>query len=97
MAKSYSQNGKLAGHVPICTADGRFQRVQCYNSICWCANEETGETLNGTSVKNRNPQCDSSYPVTRTMKGCSNDVKMVFLKDLKEFLKTKIIAGSNSG
>lgn len=85
------------GHVPICTPDGRFQRVQCYDSICWCANEETGETLNGTSVKNRLPQCDAIYPVTRAMKGCPNDVKIVFLKDLKEFLKTKIIAGSNTG
>ncbi|XP_065369565.1 SPARC-related modular calcium-binding protein 2 isoform X3 [Calliphora vicina] len=88
------KNGKKVGHVPICTTDGRFQRVQCYDSICWCANEETGETLNGTSVKNRVPQCGA---VTRAMKGCPNEVKLVFLKDLKEFLKTKIIAGSNEG
>ncbi|KAI8127251.1 hypothetical protein FF38_03205 [Lucilia cuprina] len=88
------KNGKKVGHVPICTPDGRFQRVQCYNSICWCADEETGETLNGTSVKNRVPQCGA---VTRAMKGCPNEVKVVFLKDLKEFLKTKIIAGSNEG
>lgn len=80
------------GHVPLCTQDGRYQRVQCYDSICWCANEDTGEILNGTAVKNRIPQC-----MARAMKGCPNDVKIVFLKDLKEFLKTKIIAGSNDG
>ncbi|KAM7345382.1 SPARC related modular calcium binding-like protein magu isoform 2-T2 [Cochliomyia hominivorax] len=86
------KNGKKVGHVPLCTPDGRFQRVQCYDSICWCANEDTGEILNGTIVKNRIPQC-----VARAMKGCPNDVKIVFLKELKEFLKTKLIAVSNEG
>lgn len=41
-------------------------------------------------------QCDAAYPVVRAMKGCPNDMKIAFLKDLKEFLKNKIIAGSNA-
>ncbi|XP_073845963.1 SPARC related modular calcium binding-like protein magu isoform X2 [Musca autumnalis] len=86
-------------YVPDCTPDGRFQRIQCYNSTpyCWCVNEDTGKTIQGTWVKHRRPQCDSFYTATRAMKGCPEEKKVVFLKDLKEFLKTKIITGAYAG
>ncbi|XP_011292714.1 SPARC-related modular calcium-binding protein 2 isoform X2 [Musca domestica] len=91
--------GNTFYYVPDCTIDGRYQRIQCYNSTpyCWCVNEDTGKTIPGTWVKHRRPQCDSLYTVTRAMKGCPEERKVVFLKDLKEFLKTKIITGSYAG
>ncbi|XP_061399740.1 SPARC-related modular calcium-binding protein 2 [Musca vetustissima] len=85
-------------YVPDCTPDGRYQRIQCYNSTpyCWCVNEDTGKTIEGTFTHLR-PQCDSFYAVTRAMKGCPEERKVIFLKDLKEFLRTKIITGSYAG
>lgn len=93
------QHGESPLYVPDCTPDGRYQRVQCYNSTpyCWCVNEDTGKNIPGTSVKDRRPQCDSVYTISRTMKGCPDDRKIVFLKDLKEFLKNKIITGAHAG
>ncbi|XP_059225045.1 SPARC-related modular calcium-binding protein 2 isoform X2 [Stomoxys calcitrans] len=95
---SSKQRGNSLFYVPDCTPDGRYQRVQCYNSTpyCWCVNEDTGKDIPDTLVKDRRPQCDSSlYTETRQMKGCPDERKAVFLKDLKEFLKTKIIASSH--
>uniref|UniRef100_A0A1I8PC40 SPARC-related modular calcium-binding protein 2 n=1 Tax=Stomoxys calcitrans TaxID=35570 RepID=A0A1I8PC40_STOCA len=92
------KRGNSLFYVPDCTPDGRYQRVQCYNSTpyCWCVNEDTGKDIPDTLVKDRRPQCDSSlYTETRQMKGCPDERKAVFLKDLKEFLKTKIIASSH--
>ncbi|XP_075169937.1 SPARC related modular calcium binding-like protein magu isoform X2 [Haematobia irritans] len=92
------KRGNSLFYVPDCTPDGRYHRVQCYNSTpyCWCVNEETGKDIPDTLVKHRRPQCDSSlYTETRQMKGCPDERKIIFLKDLKEFLKTKIIASSH--
>jgi len=64
--------------------DGRYKRVQCYSSICWCVNEETGKNIQGTFSKKK-PQCDEVSAV-RPMKGCTGSRKTQFLKELKEFL-----------
>ncbi|XP_055611002.1 uncharacterized protein LOC129757741 isoform X1 [Uranotaenia lowii] len=92
------RGGATALYVPECTADGRYQRVQCYRSTgyCWCVHEDTGKNIPGTSTKDKRPQCDI-YPAAsgRQMRGCPDDKKLEFLKDLKDFLKQQI--ASNSG
>ncbi|XP_050425020.1 SPARC-related modular calcium-binding protein 2 [Adelges cooleyi] len=78
-------------YIPECTSDGRYKRVQCYKSVgyCWCAQEDTGKPIPGTSVKDSNPKCDSTPVITRPMKGCPEHKKNVFLKDLMDYLKQK--------
>ncbi|XP_055529495.1 SPARC-related modular calcium-binding protein 2 isoform X1 [Wyeomyia smithii] len=91
------QGGATALYVPECTADGRYQRVQCYRSTgyCWCVHEDTGKNIPGTSTKDQRPQCDV-YPGVggRQMRGCPDDKKLEFLKDLKDFLKQQIASNS---
>lgn len=59
---------RSALYIPECTADGRYNKLQCYNSTgyCWCVNEDTGKPIPGTSAKDRRPACDTLAP---TMKG----------------------------
>nr|XP_032292247.1 uncharacterized protein LOC6625587 isoform X1 [Drosophila virilis] len=87
--------GNRSFFVPECMADGRYKRVQCYSSICWCVNEETGKNIPGTFGQKR-PQCDEVAAV-RPMKGCTEPRKTQFLKELKEFLNTQILPSSNTG
>ncbi|KAH8297033.1 hypothetical protein KR044_003868, partial [Drosophila immigrans] len=87
--------GNSSFYVPECMADGRYKRVQCYSSICWCVNEETGKSITGTFGQKR-PQCDEVSAV-RPMKGCTGPRKTQFLKELKEFLNTKVLPSSNTG
>ncbi|XP_058066321.1 SPARC-related modular calcium-binding protein 2 [Anopheles bellator] len=79
-------------YVPECTADGRYQRVQCYRSTgyCWCVNEDTGKNIPGTSTKDEKPVCDQYASSTRPMKGCPEEKKIEFLKDLKAFLSKQV-------
>uniref|UniRef100_A0A1A9W9X7 Thyroglobulin type-1 domain-containing protein n=1 Tax=Glossina brevipalpis TaxID=37001 RepID=A0A1A9W9X7_9MUSC len=93
------RHGNTLIYVPECTPDGRYQRVQCYRSTpyCWCVNEETGKNIPGTSVKDRRPQCDTIYTISRPMKGCPEPRKTTFIKELKEYLKTHIISGISNG
>lgn len=65
-------------------------QVQCYKSAgyCWCVNEDTGKNIPGTSVKNATAKCDD-LP-TRPMKGCPEEKKLAFLKDLMQFLQNKM-------
>ncbi|XP_075228439.1 SPARC related modular calcium binding-like protein magu isoform X2 [Lycorma delicatula] len=74
-------------YVPECTPDGRYKKIQCYNSTgyCWCVHEDTGKTIPGTSVKDLHPKCDAIPQPSRPMKGCPEFKKQVFLKDLMEF------------
>lgn len=67
-------------------------QVQCYKSAgyCWCVNEDTGKNIPGTSVKNGTPNCDHLKTNTRVMKGCPDDKKFIFLKDLLNFLHNKM-------
>lgn len=84
-------------YVPDCTPDGRYQKIQCYKSVgyCWCVHEDTGKNIPGTSVKNATPKCDQMPLPSRPMKGCPEPKKSVFLKDLMEFLHTRMITGTN--
>lgn len=95
----FQQSGAKPMYVPECTADGRYQRVQCYRSTgyCWCVHEDTGKNIPGTSVKDKRPQCDSIYPTSRPIKGCPEPKKTEFLRDLKEFLKVQVASNVNTG
>ncbi|KAH8232908.1 hypothetical protein KR026_001766 [Drosophila bipectinata] len=87
-----ARGGKSRFYVPECMPDGRYQRIQCYSSTpyCWCVNEDTGKSISGTLVKNTRPQCEEEV-VVRPMKGCTEPRKTQFLKDLKAFLKTRML------
>ncbi|XP_035786614.1 SPARC-related modular calcium-binding protein 2-like isoform X1 [Anopheles albimanus] len=84
--------GTNALYVPECTADGRYQRVQCYRSTgyCWCVNEDTGKNIPGTSTKDEKPVCDQYASSIRPMKGCPEEKTVEFLKDLKAFLSKQV-------
>ncbi|XP_017839067.1 SPARC-related modular calcium-binding protein 1 isoform X2 [Drosophila busckii] len=89
-------DGTKAFFVPECTDDGRYQRVQCYSSYCWCVNEDTGKTIPETfSQEHKRPQCDEVV-VVRPMKGCTEPRKTQFLKELKEFLSTRVLPPGNA-
>lgn len=84
-------------YVPECTPDGRYQKIQCYKSAgyCWCVNEDTGKNIPGTSVKNQTPKCDQIPAPSRPMKGCPDDKKNSFLKDLMEYLNQRMQKETN--
>lgn len=84
-------------YVPECTPDGRYKKIQCYESVgyCWCVHEDTGKNIPGTSVQHATPKCDQVPASTRPMKGCPEPKKSAFLKDLMEFLHNRMVAGTN--
>lgn len=63
-------------------------------------NEDTGKNIPGTSVKNGIPKCENAKITTRIMKGCPENKKIAFLKELLEFLHNemtkKLNGNSNS-
>jgi len=61
-----------------------------FNSgYCWCAQEDTGKPIPGTSVKDSNPKCDGIPLLSRPMKGCPEHKKHIFLKELMDYLRQK--------
>jgi len=85
-----SENTQI--YVPECTLDGRYKKIQCYTSTgyCWCVHEDTGKPIPGTSVKDSNPKCDAVQPPVRPMKGCPEERRRQYLKNLMtriEFMK----------
>ncbi|XP_046443078.1 SPARC-related modular calcium-binding protein 2-like isoform X3 [Daphnia pulex] len=61
-AQEEVDHGAKGMYVPECTPDNKYQRVQCHKSAgyCWCANDETGKPIPGTSVQNSKPtNCDN--------------------------------------
>lgn len=57
---------------------------------CWCVNEDNGQAVAGTALKGPNPNCDVLKPVPKPMKGCPDDKKLIFLRELMQFLRTKM-------
>ncbi|KAK9759046.1 Secreted protein acidic and rich in cysteine Ca binding region [Popillia japonica] len=90
-------NSKNDLYVPECTPDGRYQKIQCYKSTgyCWCVHEDTGKNIPGTSVKNQEPKCDQVVSVSRSIKGCPEAKKNIFLKSLIDFLHEKMVKDIN--
>lgn len=72
-------------------------QIQCYKSTgyCWCVHEDTGKNIPGTSVKNQEPKCDQVVSAPRSIKGCPEAKKNVFLKALLDFLHEKMVKDIN--
>lgn len=84
-------------YVPECTTDGRYQTIQCYKTTgyCWCVDEESGNTIPGTSVKDQVPKCDAIAVPMRPMIGCPDTRKQNFLRELMDLMKKKMAASTN--
>ncbi|KAM3968880.1 SPARC related modular calcium binding-like protein magu isoform 2-T2 [Aphomia sociella] len=84
-------------YVPECTGDGRYARAQCYRSTgyCWCVHQDTGKPIPGSSVKDRRPDCDAAPQHASPMRGCPEQVKTKFLRDLRSFFIAKMTSSTN--
>lgn len=86
------QHSQEKFYVPACTPDGRYHRVQCYSGYCWCVYQDTGKPIPGTSSKNHTPNCNPVPIPTRPMKGCPEQKKQLFLRDLMDLMHKKMKA-----
>ncbi|PSN45518.1 hypothetical protein C0J52_13178 [Blattella germanica] len=85
-------------YIPECTPDGRYQTIQCYNSTgyCWCVHEDSGKPIPGTSVKDQVPKCGSLPPPARSMNGCPEPNKQIFIAELMAIMKKMMVASTNT-
>ncbi|XP_061933709.1 SPARC-related modular calcium-binding protein 1 isoform X2 [Apis cerana] len=86
------QHSQEKFYVPACTPDGRYHRVQCYSGYCWCVYQDTGKPIPGTSSKNHTPNCNPVPTPSRPMKGCPEQKKQLFLRDLMDLMHKKMKA-----
>ncbi|XP_071876885.1 SPARC related modular calcium binding-like protein magu isoform X1 [Bombus fervidus] len=86
------QHSQEKFYVPECTPDGRYHRVQCYSGYCWCVYQDTGKPIPGTSSKDRTPNCNPVPIPSRPMKGCPEQKKQLFLRDLMDLMHKKMKA-----
>lgn len=82
-------NDKENKHVfkPVCTSDGRYEKIQCYAGYCWCVNQDNGKAITGSTTRDGvTPDCNPAPTPTptpsRTMKGCSDSMRQIFLRYL---------------
>ncbi|XP_065226398.1 SPARC-related modular calcium-binding protein 2 isoform X2 [Planococcus citri] len=82
-------HGNMGLFIPDCTPEGLYKKVQCFLSTgyCWCVSEDSGRTIPGTSSKNSHPNCDNIRSLPPPMKGCPDEQKSAFIKDLMEFFR----------
>ncbi|XP_043257041.1 SPARC-related modular calcium-binding protein 2 isoform X1 [Colletes gigas] len=90
------QHSQEKFYVPECTPDGRYHRVQCYSGYCWCVYQDTGKPIPGTSSKDRTPNCNPVPTPSRPMKGCPEQKKQLFLRDLMDLMQKKMKASSTN-
>ncbi|XP_043801614.1 SPARC-related modular calcium-binding protein 1 isoform X4 [Apis laboriosa] len=86
------QHSQEKFYIPACTPDGRYHRVQCYSGYCWCVYQDTGKPIPGTSSKNHTPNCNPVPTPSRPMKGCPEQKKQLFLRDLMDLMHKKMKA-----
>ncbi|KAI4470178.1 secreted modular calcium-binding protein [Holotrichia oblita] len=79
-------NSKNDLYVPECTPDGRLLLVRPRGYR---------KNIPGTSVKNQEPKCDQVVSVSRSIKGCPEAKKNIFLKSLIDFLHEKMVKDIN--
>ena len=55
-----SSTGFIGSFTPQCDAQGRFEKVQCWNAIsrCWCVDSD-GRELQGTRAEGKQPDCSA--------------------------------------
>ncbi|XP_043518013.1 SPARC-related modular calcium-binding protein 2 isoform X2 [Frieseomelitta varia] len=86
------QHSQEKFYIPECTPDGRYHRVQCYSGYCWCVYQDTGKPIPGTSSKDSTPNCNPVPTPSRPMKGCPEQKKQLFLRDLMDLMYKKMKA-----
>ncbi|XP_044578188.1 SPARC-related modular calcium-binding protein 2 isoform X3 [Cotesia glomerata] len=89
-----SKHSSQSFYVPECTPDGRYLKVQCYSSYCFCVDQDTGKPIPGTSSKEPTPNCHPAPPPNRPMKGCPDEKKKQFLRDLIDLMDKKMKTSS---
>ncbi|XP_061576188.1 SPARC-related modular calcium-binding protein 1-like isoform X2 [Cololabis saira] len=86
-----SQAGKDDRFVPECTADGRYNPVQCHTATgyCWCVRVDSGRPLPGSAARNRIPDCTGAAVAQtnrghweKPLPGCPGAQKKQFLQSL---------------
>lgn len=89
--------------IPVykCQPNGRYEPMQCFKAdntdvICICVDEWTGNSLDGTGVRNGTPDCSRPMPHARLWLGCTGEVKTKFMQDLKKFLFSKVEGGDRN-
>lgn len=89
--------------IPVykCQPNGRYEPMQCFKAdntdiICICVDEWTGNSLDGTGVRNGTPDCSRPMPHARVWPGCTGEVKTKFMQDLKKFLFSKVEGGNRN-
>ncbi|XP_051254591.1 SPARC-related modular calcium-binding protein 1-like [Dicentrarchus labrax] len=92
--------------IPECTADGRYNPVQCHTATgyCWCVRVDSGRPLPGTSARNHIPDCTGAEEVPtdrryrdKPLPGCPGTLKKQFLQSLVRALQLEALhAGSLS-
>ncbi|XP_069017145.1 SPARC-related modular calcium-binding protein 1-like isoform X1 [Embiotoca jacksoni] len=82
--------------IPECTADGRYDAVQCHTATgyCWCVRADSGRPLPGTSARNRIPDCTGAGEAStdrrskeKPLPGCPGARKKKFLQTLIRVLQ----------
>ncbi|XP_045132753.1 SPARC-related modular calcium-binding protein 1-like isoform X3 [Portunus trituberculatus] len=103
-----SRHGLMEGDhtnmsIPVykCQPNGRYEPMQCFKAdstdvICICVDEWTGNSLDGTGVRNGTPDCSRPMPHARVWPGCTGEVKTKFMQDLKKFLFSKVEGGDRN-
>ncbi|XP_057330893.1 SPARC-related modular calcium-binding protein 2 isoform X3 [Microplitis mediator] len=89
-----SKHSTQSFYVPECTPDGRYLKVQCYSSYCFCVDQDTGKPIPGTSSKEPTPNCHPAPLPNRPMKGCPDEKKEIFLRDLIDLMDKKMKAST---
>ncbi|XP_069182676.1 SPARC-related modular calcium-binding protein 1 isoform X2 [Procambarus clarkii] len=88
--------GNNSIHIFECQSNGKYKPVQCYKDVCLCVDEWTGNSFDGTVVKNGTPDCSQPLPHAREWPGCTGETKTKFIQDLKKFLLSKVEGGNRS-
>ncbi|KAF1393543.1 hypothetical protein PFLUV_G00017080 [Perca fluviatilis] len=82
--------------IPECSADGRYNPVQChaYTGYCWCVRVDSGRPVPGTSARNHIPECPGAKEAPtrrrygeRPLPGCPGARKKQFLQSLVRALQ----------
>ena len=84
------KNVQSKTYIPACTANGKYEEVQCFRGFCWCVDIDKGLPLKGsgtTQLANAGdssanvtlPNCKHGKPVSRG-KECPYEQKLTFLK-----------------
>ncbi|XP_032365413.1 SPARC-related modular calcium-binding protein 2-like [Etheostoma spectabile] len=82
--------------LPECSADGRYNPVQCHadTGYCWCVRVDGGRPLPGTSARNRIPECTGAEEAPthrrdreKPLRGCPGARKKQFLQSLVRALQ----------